>query len=83
CAQKEAGSYAGDFSGIDLEKISSWARRCYVPLILRLGGLAAIKKMCGRMAGLASGVSRRQSSLMPAGVRTRQKAMSLEALLQA
>ena len=83
CAQKEAGSYAGDFSGIDLEKISSWARRCYVPLILRLGGLAAIKKMCGRRAGLASGVSRRQSSLMPAGVRTRQKAMSLEALLQA
>jgi hypothetical protein len=82
CAQKSIGPFAGDFTGVDLTKTSSWIRRCYIPLMLRGGGLKSLAKLCGRKKGLASGVNRGQVGLLPSGFRVRQKTLDLEALVQ-
>ena len=82
CGQKSIGTFAGDFSGIDFTQTSNWVRNCYIPLILRGGGMKSLSKLCGRKSGLAGGVTRSQTKEFPSGFRVRQKSLSLEDLLK-
>ncbi len=83
CAQKAIGPFAGDFRDIDFANPAHWVRNAYFPLILRGGGMKSLARLCGRKRGLAAGVARNQSGVLPAGFTIRQKPLSLDELLTA
>ena len=63
-AQIKAGPLVTDLGGADLTAPRSWVKRCYIPLLLSVGGAKALTTL-GKVTGSVSGVRPQDQALLP------------------
>jgi len=81
CEQKAVGRFIADFDGIDAEDPKSWTKSAYLPLVLRGGGLASLKRLCGRRRGVVTGLTKDQAKNLAVGFTTKRRRHDLGDLL--
>lgn len=81
-AHIKAGPAAVDLGGEDLTAPQTWARRCYVPLLLGAGGMTALATL-GKLTGTISGVRTADVKLLPSQCKARTPKRTLKDLIAA
>jgi hypothetical protein len=81
-AQNKAGPLVADLGGEDLLEPRTWARRCYMPLLLGTGGALALSVL-GKVKGSLSGVRSADQKLLPATMKGSTPKRTLDQLIAA
>lgn len=79
-SQQKAGALRADFGGAYLTRERTWASRCYLPLLLGVGGAAALTGL-GKGSGAISGVRRQDRGLLPKTWKVSAKRRTMAQLL--
>lgn len=81
-SKEKAGPLVADLGGMDLTDAETWARTCYLPLLLGVGGAAALARL-GKVSGTVSGVRAADRGLLPARWKSQTKRRNTTQLLAA
>ncbi|HJP30430.1 MAG TPA: hypothetical protein QGF95_07740 [Candidatus Latescibacteria bacterium] len=77
----KAGRLVTDLGGADLTAPATWVRRCYIPLLLGVGGARGLSQLAPALTGSISGLRSPQRKLLPGTVRRMTTRRSFQSLL--